>query len=192
MKEFMEDTMRKVINIEDSREYNIFNFFANCRSYRELSARIRLYNKKHPKGEIFDVKRDEKGLRDCLRVFNEAQYKLKRNVEIDYQEPEVVEELTDILEKALPWVSRERMVANPKGVATKKVNVGHMLEKHVINVRKMGMKELYGKEPTHRAEPVTVDSYRRLPSGYDCNRMYAPSNYKHISEILKERIAQGK
>ncbi len=181
--------------INESREYIIFQAFAEHRDFKEALAVLERYDEEHPDTKIFGSAKDKQAMRRSFSVFKEAESIVAQgNGRPDYDNPVIVERMrTVISHKILPM--RAVVINNgAQGVTTKKANVGSIMYHYAKDYQKLDArdKQRMTREATtiKHEQAITEKSGRTGHGGYDGKSVISQRSGdgdKSMSQILYER-----
>lgn len=192
---------KKTLGITESREFFIFQAFANNQSYDEALGVIEAHDRDHPEGKILASAVDKLYMKESYKLFREASRPLygKGGLAPDYDNPQVMERLKNIIKQKLPPTARDVLSERTGSVTMNQANIGRMLAVYAGQLKALGKKALNEQkrqaEAKHYGTVATTDRSGRVShGGYGKGIVFSDESkpYKTTSQILQDRIRDEK
>ncbi len=178
------------LSIKESREFVVFQAFSQNKDFRSALKRMEQFDREYPDSKIFAGPEDKKAMRESFRVFKEAEATISRHgTALDYDNPQILERLSTILNNQLPAVSRETLKQATSSAAINKANIGRMMTKHAQNVKKLGNKLMRQKPERDHEQARIVKSGRTGHSPYK-EVISTEKTYKPMRDIIWQRMLE--
>ncbi len=175
------------LSIKESREFVIFQAFSKNNTYSSALDDLEKYDRENPDRRIFATPEEKKAMRDSYLMFKAAEKTIERSGGMpDYDNPQVMERLKNVLSQQLPAVSREVLKDAPASTAINKANVGRMMALHARNVKTLGKKMLQQRVSGH--EQAMVARQGNVGTSPHEKVISNDSTYKRNEEIIIERM----
>ena len=187
-----------VLSIKESREFTLFQAFANNSSFLEALDAIKTHDEANPQGRILASSEDRLFLFESYKIFRDAEKPLRKDGKApDYGNPQLLERLKTIISQRLPAVSREVMLESSKSPSMIMANIGRMLAVHAKNLKTVGRSELMRQKrqafvEERRRMAMTEKHGRVNVGGYGGGAVFSVKSgkYRTSGEMIKQRIAQ--
>lgn len=178
------------LTIKESREFVIFQAFAQNDTFQGALSTLEDYDRDNPNRRIFASPEEKKAMRDSFAIFKEAENIItKAGTRLDYDNPQVMERLKTILSQKLPAISRDTFKNATTSVAINKANVGRMMAVHAYNVKTLGKKLM--KEPKDNSHvQAVVEKYAKLGTSPHKEVFSKESTYKSNQDVIRDKMME--
>lgn len=182
------------LSISESREYIIFQAFANNENFKDALTAMELHDKEHSSGQIFNSAADKKAMRESFNVFKEAERIVSQGKgKPNYDDPVIVERMRTVVSQRILPMRAVVVNKNAQGITTKKANIGSIMYHYAQDYQKLDARDK--QRMTREANTITHEQAMTDKSGivdyggYDSRNVISQKSGngdKPMSHVLRE------